>query len=80
VYGPGVHIATFLEEPRGVTFLLEDVEGRCAEIVRAYHRDDGGDGFAISDAKALIDEFIETRKTLTKAIDSGKEWRNTSNG
>lgn len=78
VYGPGVHIATFIEQPKGTTFLIEDVEGRCAEIARTYHRDDGGPGFAIEDPKVLLDEFIKTRQTLSAAIQDGKQWRNES--
>jgi len=77
LYGPSVHIATFLEQPRGATFLLEDVEGKCAEIARAYHRDDGSKGFAIEDPKAFLDQFIATRQTLTAAIQDGRQWRNT---
>lgn len=79
IYGPNIHIATFIEQPKGVTFLLEDVEGRCAEIAKVYHRDDGGNGFAISDAKTFLDEFLETRKTLTSAIQDVRQWRNEEN-
>ncbi|SFS10791.1 hypothetical protein SAMN05421771_1848 [Granulicella pectinivorans] len=75
VYGPAVHIATFIEQPKGATFLIDDVEGRCAEIARAYHRDDNGPGFPIEDPKTLLDEFIATRHTLTAAIQDGKHWR-----
>lgn len=76
IYGPSIHIATFIEQPKGATFLLEDVEGRCAEIAKTYHRDDGGAGFSIQDAKTFLDEFIATRQTLTAAIQDGKQWRN----
>ena len=77
LYGKSAHIATFLEQPKGATFLIEDMEGRCAEIAKVYHRDDGGRGFAIEDPKTFLDEFIHVRQTLTAAIQDGKEWRNT---
>ena len=76
LYGPSVHIATFIEQPKGATFLLHDVEGRCAEIAKAYHRDDGGPGFPIQDPKVFLDEFIATRQTLSAAIRDGRQWRN----
>jgi hypothetical protein len=75
-YGPQVHVATFIEQPRGATFLLEDVEGQCAQIAKAYYRDDGGPGFPIEDPKVFLDEFIKTRQTLSEAIQDGKQWRN----
>ena len=76
VYGPAVHIATFIEQPRGATFLIDDVEGRCVEITWAYHRDDVGPGCPIEAPKALLDKFIRTRQTLTAVIQQGGEWRN----
>ena len=75
-FGPQVHVATFIEQPKGATFLLNDAEERCAEIAKAYHRDDGGPGFPIEDPKTFLDEFIATRQTLSAAIQDGKQWRN----
>lgn len=76
LYGANAHMATFVEQPRGATFLIDDVEGQCADISRTYHGDDGGPGFAIQNPKAFLDEFIATRKTLSAAIKDGKQWRN----
>lgn len=36
IYGPNVHMATFIEQPSGATFLLRDAEGRCAQIAKTY--------------------------------------------
>lgn len=76
LHGPSVHLRTCLEQPKGASFELEDRTGDAREIMRQYHRDDGGAGFAVSDAKALLDEFIAVRRTLSAAIDDGGEWRN----
>lgn len=76
--GRGTHLRTYLEESRGATFELADPNNKGREISQMYHADDGGNGFAITDAKSLIDEFVEVRRTLTAAIDNAGEWRNTN--
>lgn len=75
LHGPATHLRTYLE-PKGATFELDDPTGESQAIIRQYHRDDGGTGFATADAKALIEEFVEVRKTLTAAIAAGGEWKN----
>jgi hypothetical protein len=74
--GPSAHRRTFTEQPRGVTFEFDDLSGEGPKISRTYHKDDGGTGFAVTDAKTLLDSFIEIRKTLSRAIENGGEWRN----
>lgn len=78
LFGSSAHVRTFLEQPKGATFELDDPTGDGQAIVRQYHRDDGGSGFAVADAKAFLDEFIDVRKTLSAAIANGGEWRNQS--
>lgn len=75
LHGSAAHVRTYLE-PKGATFELDDVNGDAAAIARQYHRDDDGSGFAVADAKTLLDEFLEVRKTLSAAIQNGGEWKN----
>lgn len=78
LHGPSAHLRTYLEQPKGATFELDDTTGDAQRIVRQYHRDDGGSGFAVADAKAFLDEFIDVRKTLSTSIANGGEWRNSA--
>ena len=73
LHGQTAHLRTYLE--RAATFELDDPNGEFHSTTRLYHRDDGGSGFAVADAKELLDQFIAVRQTLTAAIANG-EWRN----
>ncbi len=42
LHGPAAHLRTFLEQPKGATFELDDPTGDAQTIVRQYHRDDYG--------------------------------------
>jgi hypothetical protein len=75
--GPASHRKTFLEGARGATFLFADQDDTCAEIVQRYFSDHGEGGYAVEDAKSLIDCFIQIRRTLTAAIENGGKWENT---
>lgn len=76
ILGADAHRKTFIEQPRGATFLFEDRDGTCAEITQRYFNDHGEGGYAVSDAKALLDCFIQIRRTLTAAIENGGIWEN----
>ncbi len=77
LFTPGVHLRTIRDE-RGVIFEFNDLEaGRCHEVMQLYQGETGGDGFAVTDAKAYADEFFEVRRTVSAANAKG-EWVNTS--
>lgn len=78
--GPEVHLKTYREQ-RGVTFAFADPDGKCGEIAAQFFDDHGEGPFGVSDARALIDEFIEVRRTATAAINSPDgQWTNTDGG
>lgn len=78
LYGPSAHRRTYVES-KGVTYEIADPSEEFQAIIRQYHRDDGGSGFATADAKSLVEEFVAVRKTLTAAIENGGEWRGEQN-
>jgi hypothetical protein len=75
-FGTTAHIRTFTEKRGGTTFEFSDANGEAPAIAVQYFSDHGEGGFAVADARVLVDSFIEIRRTLTAAINDGGEWRN----
>jgi hypothetical protein len=72
--GPDAHLKTYREQ-RGVTFLFDDTAGACSEITRQFFDDHDEGPFGVSDARALIESFVEVRRTMTAAIQSSNgQW------
>ena len=76
LYTPAAHVRT-VKDQRGTVLEFNDIGGDCHAIMQRYQRLDGGDGFAVADAKAFADEFFEARRTMTAASANG-EWRNSA--
>lgn len=76
LHGRDTHLRTYRGETGSVTFELRDPNNEAPGISQMYHGDAGGGGFGITDAKALIEEFCEVRRTMTATIGADAEWRN----
>lgn len=75
INGRDSHLRTYIEPSGSISFELSDPNGEARGIAKTYHGENGGGGFGVTDAKGLVEEFCEVRKTLTAAVHSG-EWRN----
>ena len=74
--GPSAHLTTTVT-PKGTSLELDDPAEEFHAIARQYHGDDGRNGFAVADAKALIEQFLAARKTLSDAMTATDGiWRN----
>lgn len=76
LYTSAVHLRTVRDE-RGAVFEFNDIGEDCHEIMQRYQKLDGGDGFAVADARAYGDEFFAVRQTVSAANVKG-EWRNSN--
>jgi hypothetical protein len=64
------HLRTY-QTPVGVTYEFSDPHNEARAIAKKYHNETHTGGFPCRDSKALVEAFLNIRKTLTFAIQNG---------
>jgi hypothetical protein len=75
--GRNAHLKTFIEPEHGYTFLFADLNGECKNIKDAFFGDHGEQGFAVTDARMLLEEYRAVRESMTSAYNNpDRKWSN----